>query len=363
MKIKKIHTFALSLLMLTACSSKKPEKKIESEILTNIVSTVNTHDDLGVEGDFAENYKLINFIERMRDEHNFDEAELYKLFSGAKDLNQVPIVCKVNKKGQCVTNYNQGQWDRYKGMFIYERNIQRGIKFWEEHENTLNRAYHEYGVLPEYIVGILGVETAYGVNFGKKKVIDVLTTKSMLNDRREDFYTKQLEKFLIMARDSNLDPSNLMGSDSGAMGYGQFIPSSYLDFAVDFNQDGVTDLWNPEDAIGSIANYFYQNGWKSSLREVAIRAQYKGSRCRKLTTGYKTKYSQHKLRKEHGIIPHQPLHYQGAVSLIKLPKYSYDELWLGTHNFRVITTYNHDTFYGMVVHQLGEEIKYRRYNN
>ncbi|CAA6798836.1 MAG: Membrane-bound lytic murein transglycosylase B precursor (EC [uncultured Sulfurovum sp.] len=374
MKINQLTTLTLSLLLFTACST-KTIKPIENNtsIQSNIgiqpaaiptIATETADNSSGLGGDFAGNWKLTEFIERMHNQHNFEYAYLYTLFSNARDTNQIVEPCKtsVDSSGNCIVKVKpKGKWDRYRGMFIYDRNINRGVAFWEEHEATLNRAYQEYGVLPEFIIGVLGVETAYGVNFGKKRVIDVLTTKGMLGDRRERFYTKQLEKFLIMTRDSNLDASVLMGSNAGAMGYGQFIASSYLAFAVDFNGDGVTDLWNAEDAIGSIANYFAMNGWKRNLTEVVTRAKYKGNRFKRLKTGFKTKYSQYKLRKKHNITARNKLKYKGPVSLIKLPKYSYDELWFGTHNFRVITTYNHSTFYGMVVYQLGQEVKRKRY--
>ena len=385
MTLPKISILTLSLLLFTACSTKKIDKPIDlNETTPPVVTTtspsvktpleINTTTTTipspppsetfsGLQGDFAENYKLMDFINQMHNFYQFDIEELNKLFSQAKDINQFVVEpCKVrNTNGSCVVTIRKGKWDRYRAMFIYERNIARGLAFWEEHENTLNHAYQKYGVPPAYIVGIIGVETAYGVNFGKKKVIDVLTSKAMLGDRRENFYTNQLEKFLIMTRKAGLNPSELMGSNAGAMGYGQFIASSYLSFAVDFNEDGVIDLWNAEDAIGSIANYFHRNGWKQSIRQVAVRAKYRGNRFGRLETGYKTKYSQYKLRKKYKIKPRQKLYYKGTVSLIKLHRGNYDELWLGTHNFRVITTYNHSTFYGMVVHQLGEEVKKRRY--
>jgi membrane-bound lytic murein transglycosylase B len=381
MKINLLTILPLSLLLFTACSTqqiKKDENLTETTIETHTrvetssliqevhtVETINTTDTIpqeefaGLGGEFSGNWKLTNFIERMHTEHNFDYPYLYKLFSNARDTNQ--IFTPIRERVTTPDLKPKGKWDRYKGMFVYERNIDRGVAFWQEHEQTLNRAYEVYGVLPEFIMGIIGIETAYGVNFGKKRVIDVLTTKGMLGDRREGFYTRQLEKFLIMTRDSNLDASILMGSNAGAMGYGQFIASSYLSFAVDFNGDGVTDLWNAEDAIGSVANYFAKNGWKRNLSEVVTRAKYRGTRFNRLKTGYKTKYSQYKLRKKYGITARNKLRYRGPVSLIKLPKYSYDELWFGTHNFRVITTYNHSTFYGMAVYVLGQAVKNRRY--
>jgi membrane-bound lytic murein transglycosylase B len=371
MTLTKISLLLSSILLITACSTKKdidiPDKNVTNPLMASIQTDTpppkkiptETFEELN--GDFAGNYKLIEFIDYMHNYHQFSHEELYKLFSKAKDTNQIVEPCKVrNTNGSCVVQIRKGRWDRYKAMFVYERNIERGVNFWAEHEETLNQAYKTYGVPPEYIVGIIGIETAYGVNFGKKKVIDVLTSKAMLGDRREDFYTKQLEKFLIMTRQAGLNASELMGSNAGAMGYGQFIASSYLDFAVDFNNDGVTDLWNAQDAIGSVANYFARNGWNTDISQIAIRARYKGNRFKRLKTGYKTKYSQYKLRKKYKIIPRSKLYYKGPVSLIKLHRATYDELWFGTHNFRVITTYNHSTFYGMAVHVLGEAVKQRR---
>ncbi|HHD75542.1 MAG TPA: lytic murein transglycosylase B [Campylobacterales bacterium] len=373
MKINKLHTLTLSLLLFTACSTKKIDKDTNTSIntiqstigiQTNQTNSNNPKEYLGLGGDFSGNWKLMEFIDQMHNEHQFEYKYLYKLFSHAKDTNQIvePCTTKRDSSGKCIiTVQPKGKWERYRDMFIYERNIQRGISFWEENEHTLNRAYQEFGVLPEIIVGIIGVETAYGVNFGKQRVIDVLTTKSMLGHRREAFYTKQLEKFLILTRKSHLEAATLMGSTSGAMGYGQFIPASYLTFAIDFNEDGVIDLWNVEDAIGSIASYLKRNGWNRYSRDVATRAKYRGNRFKRLKTGFKTKYSQYKLRKKHHITARKRLNYKGPVSLIKLPKYTYDELWFGTHNFRVITTYNHSTFYGMAVYQLGQTVKQRRY--
>jgi len=334
---------------------------IPSNVISNRIrytSPVNQVSYDEVQGDFAGNYQLKSFIDMMVNVHNFDRKRLVDIFSKAKNHNYRPIKTDCSST---IVRRNLGQWDRYKNCFIYESNIQRGIHFWKKYRNTLRRAEREYGVPAKYIVGILGVETAYGVNFGKYKVIDVLTTKAMLGDRRASFYTDELEKFLVISRDIGIDPTETMGSTSGALGYGQFMPSSYIRFAVDFNHDGKKDLWNAEDAIGSIANYFAQNGWNRRIKEVAVRAKYRGNRFRKLKTGYKTKYSQYTLRRKYKIVPRKKMRYKGPVSLIKLNRTDYDELWFGTHNFRVITTYNHSALYGMAVYQLGEKVSRRRY--
>jgi len=379
-KLSKIYSLTLSLIIFSACSTKKiepPKVKEHNKTISYAhlgISDINktkkiepkvkdsnkTRDDdiLELKGDFAWSYELMDFIEMMVNKHHFKRKELYKLFSKAKNYKYVPP----KKNRSCISNHiyrGAGEWDRYKSCFIYERNIQRGIEFWNQYSDVLERAERKYGVPAKYIVGIIGIETAYGTNFGRYKALDVLTTRSMLGDRRADFYRDELEDFLLITRELGLNPAEVMGSSSGALGYGQFMPSSYIRFAVDFNNDGIKDLWNAEDAIGSIANYFAKNGWNPYIKEVAVRAKYKGYRFNKLETGYKTKYSQYKLKKKHKIKPRSKLKYKGPVSLLRLNRAGYDELWLGTHNFRVITTYNHSSLYGMAVYQLASEITKR----
>ncbi len=390
MKKNKIYSLTLLLLLLSACSTKEIKKdtikksnetnktqinyanlgiseanqtetkKEDKENKEEVKSPPPTPSYSELEGDFQGNYELLEFIDMMVNVHNFKREYLNKIFSEAKDYNLIP------KEQSCTSNIlfgKIGAWDRYRSCFIYDRNIERGVEFWNNYEDTLNRAEAEYGVPAKYIIGILGVETAYGVNFGKYRAIDVLTTRSMLGDRRADFYRDELEKFLLITRDIGLDPTKVMGSTSGALGYGQFMPSSYIRFAVDFNSDGKMDLWDPEDAIGSIANYFAKNGWNPSIPKVAVRAKYRGNRFKRLKTGYKTRYSLYKLKKKYHIYPREKFHPYGAVSLIKLPRGTYDELWLGSPNFRVITRYNHSAYYGMTVFQLGELVENKRLEN
>jgi membrane-bound lytic murein transglycosylase B len=233
-KITKIHSLALSLLIFSACSTKTPEKKELNENNKTVVEYNNTkeskehievtrpaptYDELL--GEFQGNSELIEFIDMMVNTHNFKRNELNRIFSQAQNWQYIP---QARSCSTDILRIQQGKWDRYKSCFIYENNIQRGISFWDKHQDTLARAEIEYGVPAEYIIGIIGIETAYGTNFGKHRVIDVLTTKSMLGDRRANFYRDELEKFLILTRDAGLVPTELMGSTSGALGYGQFMP-------------------------------------------------------------------------------------------------------------------------------------------
>jgi membrane-bound lytic murein transglycosylase B len=150
-----------------------------------------------------------------------------------------------------------------------------------------------------------------------------------------------------------LEPRAIKGSKSGAIGMAQFMPSNYKSLAVDFDNDGKIRISKPVDAIGSIANYFKENGWKKD-EPVGTRVSYVGNRFYGLKTGYKYKYHRRNLIK---IKPREPFNYSKKVMLIKLEKENYDELWYGAKNFYVITRYNHSTYYAMAVHQLAQKIK------
>ncbi|RBP50919.1 lytic murein transglycosylase B [Arenicella xantha] len=155
-------------------------------------------------------------------------------------------------------------WGKYRKIFLGEERIQLGVEFWKEHEATLARAEREYGVPASVIVSIIGVETKFGRITGKHKVLDSLTTLAVGYPRRSAFFARELKEFLILTKENALDPHEILGSYAGAVGYPQFISSSYRNYAVDFSGDGKTDLLNqPVDAIGSVANYFKRNGWRS----------------------------------------------------------------------------------------------------
>lgn len=154
-------------------------------------------------------------------------------------------------------------WGKYRKIFLKPNRIQQGADFWREHEAQLSRAEQEYGVPAEIIVAIIGVESKFGQYKGKFKVLDSLVSLVTGFPRRSKFFAGELEEFLILSKENNLDATQILGSYAGAVGYPQFISSSYRNYAVDFNNDGSTDLINQvDDAIGSIANYFIENGWK-----------------------------------------------------------------------------------------------------
>ncbi|MGA7978646.1 MAG: lytic murein transglycosylase B [Chromatiaceae bacterium] len=306
-----------------------------------------------VTGDYAGNPRVQAFIRRMEREHGFDPVYLNGVFSRVD--RQQWILDFVNRPRSHGPIGPTGAWTRYRAKFLTAANISNGADFWRRYEAALDRAYARYGVPPEYVVAILGVETRYGGYVGKYRVVEALTTLAFGYPRRSEFFTGELEAFLVMARDEGFDPFQPVGSYAGAMGLGQFMPSSFHRFAVDFDGDGKRDLWDPVDAIGSVANYFAAYGWQSG-ELVAVPADVSGSAPHAMKADFSTSYSMDALRVQ-GIT--SSLTSGRDVSLLRLDARGGYEYWLGLKNFYVITRYNHSTYYAMAVHQLAQAIRAR----
>lgn len=304
---------------------------------------------------FAGDPRLTAFIDRMVVKHGFNRNYLNNVFSKVRHRSWIDkYMNRPIRKGK---PSKTGGWSRYRAKFLKESKYKKGSIFWRQNQAALQRAYQQYRVPPEYIVSIIGIETHFGGNFGKYRVIDALTTIALTNKRRSKYFFKELENFLLMTRSERMNPLHPVGSHAGAMGYGQFMPSSFRSFAVDFDRNGVKDLWNPTDAIGSVANYFRRHNWKPG-ETVTQRAQVSGKGYNSLKSGFKTKYSLATLAK-HGVRPSGPYRNTGRTSLLTLSTYSGDEVWLGFGNFYAITRYNHSTYYAMSVHQLAQVMKRR----
>lgn len=306
-------------------------------------------------GDFAGNPALLRFIDHMSARHGFSKTYLNGVFSRTRNRDVVARLWAGNNGG--ASSGGRG-WYNYRSKFVTPGNVQKGVQFWNQYRPHILSASQRYGVDPEYIVGIMGVETRWGRILGKHKVIDALATSAIVNKRRSKFFFKELENYLLMTRSERMDPLQPKGSYAGAMGYGQFMPSSFRAFAVDFNGDGVRDLWNPVDAIGSIANYFAKHGWKRG-QEVAVPARVTSMAYTGMPDGYKVKYSASGLSKK-GIKPRSGRWSKtGRTHLLALTTVpgGIKEPWIGYHNFYVITRYNHSNYYAMAVHQLAKEIQ------
>ena len=312
--------------------------------------------------DYTKNKKTIEFVDMMVDKHNYKRTYLNKLFSDVF-MQKVPLklVIGVKKKPTKAERKKYpvyGAWDRYVKYKVTKKRIGQGVTFIDKYRSTFTKVEKTYGIPAEYIAAIIGIESVYGGNVGKFPVFDTLTTLAFEKNRRSKFFTKELKKFIRLSYKQKFNPKKIMGSYTGAIGLGQFMPSSYEAFGIDFNKDGKVSLQHPLDAIASIANYLKLNGWKSG-EHVATRVSYDGTRFKKYKTGYNIKYNRSQLK---GIQPkYGKWDYYDKVRLIKLSKKSHDELWYAAKNFYVITRYNHSAYYAMSVHKLAEEIK-NQYN-
>ena len=357
---KRRYVTLLPLFVLLAACSSKP-KPTETETTTGTPSggflLEPQHNVMQMGGDFANNPNAQQFIDRMVNKHGFDRQQLQEILSQAKRLDSVLRLMDNQAPTTSVKppSAPNGAWLRYRKKFITPDNVQNGVVFWNQYEDALNRAWQVYGVPPEIIVGIIGVETRWGRVMGKTRILDALATLSFNYPRRAEYFSGELETFLLMARDEQDDPLNLKGSFAGAMGYGQFMPSSYKQYAVDFSGDGHINLWDPVDAIGSVANYFKAHGWVKG-DQVAVMAN---GQAPGLPNGFKTKYSISQLAAA-GLTPQQPLGNHQQASLLRLDVGTGYQYWYGLPNFYTITRYNHSTHYAMAVWQLGQAVALAR---
>ena len=290
------------------------------------------------------------FIQRMVEEHGFKAAEVEAILKRAK--RRQDIIDKISKPAERTLD-----WTQYRRIFLTDRRIREGAGFMQRNREALKRAEQEYGVPPQVITAIIGVETFYGRIAGKDRVLDALYTLAFHYPKRSKFFTRELESFLLLTRQEGLDPAAPRGSYAGAMGLGQFMPSSYLSYAVDFDGDGKRDIWNNEtDAIGSVANYFARHGWKRDFPVTLPALGVDPDRHARFLNGkLKPAFTLKELR-EAGIRFDDPINEQLKAALLEFDTGQGREYWLGLDNFYVITRYNHSPMYAMAVWQLAESI-------
>lgn len=302
----------------------------------------------------SEREDVKTFIQEMVSKHQFDAKKLTTLFANVK-LKQKII--------DAISRPAEGKpWFEYRPIFVTKTRIDEGVKFWNENEATLLAAEEKYGVPPEIIVAIIGVETRYGRHKGGYRVMDSLSTLAFAYPERGEFFRSELEQYLLLAREEKLNPMDIKGSYAGAMGKSQFISSSYRNYAVDFDGDGKRDLWNNNaDAIGSVANYFKRHKWQPG-GAVAAPAIVGSNHIQLLVKeGYKPHSTVSELR-QRGVTAKSKVDPEALGALIELKQAAGHEYWLGLNNFYVITRYNHSPLYAMAVHQLGQAIIAKRGN-
>jgi membrane-bound lytic murein transglycosylase B len=293
-----------------------------------------------------------SFINRMVAEHDFDRGQLEQLFRHAERRDD--ILALISKPAE-----KRLQWYEYRKIFLTQSRIDGGVAFWRQNAAALRDAARQFGVDPQIIIAIIGVETRYGSNTGRHRVIDALSTLAFDYPARSPFFTSELEQYLLLGREEKMDLLATTGSYAGAMGYSQFIPSSYREYAVDFDGDGKRDLWHsPRDIIASVANYFHLHGWEHG-QPVAVPAQVQsagGDLQSIVDLGYEPRTTLGALRKD-GITAQRQYPDDLPAALLRYEQENGPEYWLGFRNFYVITRYNHSPMYAMAVYQLSEEIR------
>jgi membrane-bound lytic murein transglycosylase B len=290
------------------------------------------------------------FVNEMEQQHSFDGVKLEQLL-GQAEVRQ-SILDAISRPAE-----KRLDWGRYRRIFVTDERTRGGVAFWRENHVALERAHKEYGVPPQIIVAIIGVETRYGANTGSFPVLDALVTLGFHYPRRGKFFRSELSHFLRLAREEKLDPTKPKGSYAGAMGRPQFISSSFRRYAVDFDGDGKRDIWtNNQDVIGSVANYFAEHGWQTG-QPVSFPVQGVAERHSAfIQAGYKPRFNVGELR-NHGLNIPATLSDETQTSLLELKTGDEAEHWLGLDNFYVITRYNHSPLYAMAVYQLSEQIR------
>jgi membrane-bound lytic murein transglycosylase B len=305
------------------------------------------------------------FIDRMVERHGFERTELQRVLSKTRHLDSVIQLVKPAPPGK------PKNWNAYRARFVEPVRIDAGVRFWNDYSDKLAQAEAQYGVPAEIIVAILGVETIYGRNAGNFRVMDTLATLAFdypdtpNRSARMAYFGGELENALLFARQSGIDPFSLIGSYAGAIGWPQFMPGSILKYAVDYDSDGRIDLRNsPADAIGSIANFLVQHGWKAgepivfpaSVPNIGESQNWQAF----LGQGLKASYRIDEL-KAGGVMPAiEPLPDMryGLVDLQNGAEPT--EYWLGAGNFFAITQYNRSFFYAMSVVDLSRAIRAAR---
>ena len=300
---------------------------------------------------YGNNPAALEMIDELVAEEGFERKSLVAVFTDAS--RQDSIIDAMNRPAE-----KTKAWFEYRQIFLNDKRIDGGVAFYREHADTLARAEEATGVPAEIIVAIIGVETYYGRIAGSYRVIDALTTLAFDYPRRSEFFTKELKHYLLLTRDQGMDPLQPVGSYAGAMGYGQFMPSSYRNYAIDFDGDDKADIWNnPVDAIGSVANYFKAHGWTAGgpvtlpATAPAPVPEQMLSRGRDLKPRFTvSEFMAAGFRIDGEVDP------KAEAIGIEFELEQGLQYWLGLHNFDVITRYNHSALYAMAVYDLSQAI-------
>ncbi|MBI5448174.1 MAG: lytic murein transglycosylase B [Gammaproteobacteria bacterium] len=299
---------------------------------------------------FSQRPDVQQFIQMMVVKHHFSESKLDNLFSRVYTNQQVLDLMEKPLEHK--------PWYFYRKLFITDKHVQEGVRFWRKNARALHDAERIYGVPASIIVAIIGVETSYGDNRGNVRTLDALSTLAFDYPQRAKFFRGELEQFLLLTRELAKNPMNLYGSYAGALGYPQFMPSSYRKYGVDFNKNNHADLLDdPVDAIGSVANYLKMKGWQPH-QPITERARVVGTGYQAL--GRNAPPRSLKLLTKDGVYATKPHPSSMRAGFLTLDGESVPEYWLVFHNFYVIKAYNSSSLYAMSVYQLSQLLEKKR---
>ena len=300
---------------------------------------------------FTERPEVQAFIGEVVERHGFVARELKKVFSRVQ---------RVEPTLQLILPAERPSWDDYRAQFVNETRITRGLEFWKANRRALKRAEQRYGVPAQYLVAIIGVETNYGRNMGRYRVIDALSTLAFDYPPRASFFRRELEQYLLLAREEGLDVFSLRGSYAGAIGIPQFMPGSLRRYAVDFNGDGRIDLSrSAADAVGSVANFLKEHGWQPG-EAVLFRAKPSPEALARYVDGSvepKTRIAE-LLASGLELEPAPPVPSPAPDALGVLVALG-AEYRVGLQNFYVITRYNRSALYASAVSDLADALAAR----
>ncbi|MFZ6745868.1 lytic murein transglycosylase B [Undibacterium sp. JH2W] len=354
-----------SLIIATALLTTGQANAVEKKHVKKPAANASTVKAQKAEGHFEQSREVSSFISSMVSKHGFSEAELKTIFKQVKYIESARQLMRPAPPGK------PKNWKAYRARFVEPYRIEAGIAFWDKYADALARAEQEYGVPPEIIVGLIGVETIFGKQTGGFRVMDVLTTLAFdypdtpTREVRMQFFRAELENMLLMAKEASLDPFLFKGSYAGAIGWPQFMPGSIRKYAVDFDGDGKINLTDsPVDAIGSVAHYLAMHGWKRNL-PIAFPATLVVSEKSEqlpavLGKGLQASYQLQDLKAIATTASSEaPTNIQyGLVDLQNGNDAT--EYWFATENFFAITLYNRSYFYAMSVFDLGRAIAIAR---
>ena len=310
---------------------------------------------------YAKRPDAMAWAERTAQEHQLDPKWVKAQLAQAKLIPSIPKLILPPAQ------VSQKNWAAYRARFIEPKRIQAGLQFWQRHQTLLNQAEQTYGVPPWLVVGVIGVETFYGQHTGNFRVLDALSTLSFdfpkehpRATERQAFFSKELAQFLVMASREKINPAKLKGSYAGAMGLPQFMPSSWANFAVDFDGDKHIDLFNnPADVIGSVANYFkvfqWQPGMATHYAVTFNREQLDMDAL--MAPDILPTFSVNNFLAKGAVIDGDALSHKGPLALIELLNGNDPASYVaGTENFYAITRYNWSSYYAMAVIELGQAV-------